>query len=375
MQNFHKVILVDIVDPKLNKSETTRRLKEMESLIHTFGGLVILKVFQKRQVPDYHTYIGFGKLEKVIEECEKLKPNLLIINNILKPSQVFNIETKLRKKVDLRVWDRIDLILKIFEKHASTKEAKLEIELAKIKHMGPRVFGMGLELSRQGGGIGTSGIGETNIEIMRRHLKDREKKIINKLKKCENRKKINLETRKKNNYKAVALAGYTNAGKSSLLNLLTNKNVTEKNSLFTTLDTRVGKLFLPNKNTSVLLSDTIGFISNLPPKLINSFSSTLEESLNADLILHVIDISDEDYLKKIKTVNNILRQLSILSKPCVYVFNKIDLVKKLPKERIMNLFADFCPVFVSAHSKSDKKLLIKVIEDNLFKKEEYDKIK
>ena len=181
----NKTILIDVIPPDISKEESLQRLNELESLVKTYGGIVVIKVIQKRGVPDYKTYIGSGKLQEVLTENrsndKKDKANLLIINNLLKPTQIYNLG-EICKKEDIEVWDRIDLILKIFDKHAKSVEAKLQIELAAIRHMGPRIYGLGLELTRQAGGIGTRGIGETNIQIMKRHLRRREQKIREKLK-------------------------------------------------------------------------------------------------------------------------------------------------------------------------------------------------
>lgn len=389
-----KAVLIDCIPPKTSKQEAIYRLEEAENLIKTYGGVVLVKKIQKKLHPNYATYLGQGKIEEIIAENEQLKANIIIINNELKPRQTYNVSEMVRKH-NLGVWDRVDLILKIFEKHASTKEARLEIQLASIKHMGPRIFGMGMELSRQAGGIGTRGVGETNIEFMRRHLKKMEDSLRRELEKCKKVRHLHRQSRRRKNLKTVGIIGYTNAGKTSLLNALTRKGAHTANQLFATLDTRVGKLFFdpssrrennpkasklafskePEKKSLnrmgeydedffsrgdagkgnfqafALISDTIGFIQDLPTTLIESFRSTLEETIQADLLLHVIDINDPRMEEKIKTVNHILAQIDTLHKPTIYVFNKTDLLPKsqLPKKikSLTKKFAAFQPQFTS----------------------------
>ena len=384
--NLLKAILIDCIPPQLTKEEAEYRLLEAESLIKTYGGLVVIKKIQKRQTPDYKTFIGGGKLEEIIEESKNLDANIIIINNELKPHQTYNINERLRKfaeeekkkmtdphlrgkvaktfKEPMLAWDRIDLILKIFQKHASTREAKLEIELASIKHMGPRIFGMGMQLSRQGGGIGTRGSGETNIEAMKRHLGKMEDGIWKELETYKKVRKVHRDGRKRQNFKTVGIIGYTNAGKSSLLNALTKKGAYAADKLFATLDTRVGKMYIAPHE--VLISDTIGFIQDLPTTLIKSFQSTLEESIEADLLLHVIDVSDPRFLPKIEVVNEILHQIDALMKPAIYVFNKIDRLPNVDRKQLEAQFKVFHPCFVSTISKEGLEELKQAISNALY---------
>ncbi len=362
---MQKTILVDVISSDVTKEQSQERLSELENLVKTYGGIVVVKVIQKRGMPDYRTYIGSGKIEGVLNENKQngkeKRANLLIINNLLKPSQIYNLG-EICTKDGIEVWDRVDLILKIFDKHAKSVESKLQIELAAIRHMGPRIYGLGLELTRQAGGIGTRGIGETNIQIMKRHLRRREQKIKEKLKHYDLVQANHRKQRRKKDLKTISLVGYTNAGKSTLLNALTKKGVYVADKLFATLETTVGQLFLPESQKIALLSDTIGFIQDLPPDLIDAFKSTLSEIIDADLLLHVIDVSDPLYESKILVVEDILNELGVDKKPKVYVFNKVDLNPGLDKDIISEHYNCFSPIFVSAENKEGLKELTSKIE-------------
>lgn len=318
-----QAILIDLIDPSMTAEDSRRRLRELEELVRTYSGVSVVKKYQKRRAPDPKTYIGSGKVEELMELGGEVNADVLILNGHLKPRQMYVLERML-KPAGMRVWDRIDLILKIFSKHAKTAEAKLEIELAKIRHMGPRIYGMGDELSRQGGGIGTSGIGETNTEIMKRHLQEKEQNIKKKLEKYKKVRQGHRKNRKRNNLRTVSLVGYTNAGKTTLLNALTGRDEEAADKLFATLDTRVGKLFLPGLRRNVLVSDTIGFIQDLPPELLNAFTSTLSEAVDADVLLEVVDASDDRAADQMDVVEDILERLDIAGTQRVVVFNKID---------------------------------------------------
>lgn len=331
-----KAILVDVIDPKIHREEAIKRLEELENLINTFGGLAVVKIIQKRAKPDYETYIGKGKVQEIADIGQNENADIVVVNNLLKPRQIFNLNEIFRKKkLRLQTWDRVDLILKIFDKHAVSSEAKLQIELASIRHMGPRIFGMGIELSQQTGAVGLrGGAGEANIEIMKRHLQRQELSILKKLEHYETIQEGHRIRRRRQNFRTVALVGYTNAGKSSLMHALTGKDVYIADKLFATLDTRVGNIFVPGKSENyqyapgrqILLSDTIGFIQDLPPDLIKAFKSTLAETINADVILNVIDIADSQVHKKIQIVEEILDQLGLHDRRKIYVFNKVDII-------------------------------------------------
>jgi len=364
-QEKQKAITIDIIQPRMFAEDSLERLRELEELVNTYGGLVVVKEYQRRFSPHPRTFIGPGKAVELAEEGKKLGVKILVVNDKLKPKQVYELQEILRP-AGIQVWDRLDLILKIFAKHAQTTEARLEIELAGIRHMGPRIFGMGLELSRQGGGIGTSGIGETNIERMKRHLKERERKIIEKIKQYENVRAGHRRDRHRRGLKTVSIVGYTNAGKTSLLNALTGRREYVANQLFATLDTRVGELYLPERQEKVLVSDTIGFIKNLPPDLLHAFKSTLSEAVESDLLLHVVDASDPLIKMKIEVVEEVLKELGVEKTPKIYVFNKIDLVTKAKLKTLAKEWSDLKPIFVSAEKNLGVKELVKIIGKNLF---------
>ena len=367
-----RAILIDVVDPRLSKPAAARRLLELESLTKTYGGLVVVKLIQKRAQPDYRTYVGSGKLLEIAEIARNEKVELLIVNNLLKPQQLFQIEELLRKeKIPLKVWDRVDLILKIFDKHAKTGEAKMQIKLAALRHMGPRIFGMGLEMMQQAGGIGgRGGQGESNTEMMKRHLAEQEKQAKKDLERIAVSRAGHRARRDRIGLKTVSVVGYTNAGKSSLVNALTKKGAYVANALFATLDTHVGKIYLADKDGNhgkeALVSDTIGFIQDLPPQLIEAFRSTLDETVDADLLLHVIDVSDPFMTEKIEEVEQVLAQIEANTIPKLYVFNKCDAKKRIARATLSKKYKEFTPVFVSAKTGEGMAELKEMIRTRLF---------
>lgn len=321
---MRRAILADLVHFALPKSAAEARMAELAELVRTYGGVTVVETIQRRAKPDYRTYIGKGKVEEIAKLAKELKADLCVINEILKPQQLFNLEEILRL-AKMTVWDRVDLILRIFERHATTAEAKLEIELAALRHMGPRIFNLGAELGRQRGGTGTrGGAGESNTEAMKRHLREREKTILEKLAKYQGVRNQHQKYRLRHDKKTVAIVGYTNAGKTSLLNALCKRKEYAANKLFATLDTRVADCYIPDLQTTVLLADTIGFIQGLPPSLIRAFQSTLSEAVQADLLLHVVDAADEKLNEKIAVVDDILKAIGATHQPRILVFNKAD---------------------------------------------------
>jgi GTPase len=344
-----KFLPIHVINPRANKEKSVDIGEELESLISTLGGEIVDRVIQKLDNPDNATYIGKGKINEVIEVIKEKKVDIVVLNNSAKPNQVFRLKTALQKaNPNIEIYDRIDLILHIFDKHASTKEAKLQIELARMKYMGPRIYGMGYVMSRQGGGIGTLGVGETNTELMKRHWRDAVKKVATELNKLSNEKEERINRRKREGYKTISIVGYTNAGKSALFNKLTKKNVLVENVLFATLDSSVGEIYLPKISQQILISDTIGFIRNLPPHLIQAFKSTLLESIHADVILHVVDASDPEIFEKIIVVENILKDLGIDSNKVIYVFNKMDKISPETKQNLEEKYKTYSPIFISA---------------------------
>lgn len=325
MKTLNSIIL-DVVSKNSPQDETINDLRELVSLTETVGGIVIKKIIQKRGRPSPKTYLGSGKAFEASEVAKALKTDVIICNTILKPNQIM----ALKDIFHMEIWDRVDLILNIFDKHAKTDEAFLQIKLARLRHEFPKLYARQAEtlFERAGAGIGTRGAGEKGIEDEKRHLRSRiidlEKKIAEFALVRSNQRK----NRKKAGKKSVSLVGYTNAGKSSLLKALTKKDVYIADELFATLDNRIGKLWLQDLHDTVLLSDTIGFIRDLPPFLISSFKATLEEVLESDLILHVIDVSDPAMLNKIDVVLGILDDLGLKKPRILNVFNKVDMVKR-----------------------------------------------
>lgn len=346
-------IIIDVVSPNTNVAEAERNLIELKSLIKTYGSIDVGHIIQHRTKPDKDTFIGSGKLQELIEMVSNKKIDILILNDIVKPTQLFHITERLWvANPDIKVWDRVDLILHIFEKHAQTTEARLQIEIARMHHMGPRIYGLGgTYFSRQGGGIGSKGVGETNIERMKRHWRTLIKKKEDELKKQLEHRTQQVDHRKELGVHHVALVGYTNAGKTALFNVLTGRNKISEDVLFATLSSTVGRLKGMGHKNNLLVSDTIGFIQNLPPSLIQTFKSTLLDVIHADLILHVVDISDELRDRKIDVVQEIVHEIGAGKIPQILVFTKADL---LPEERwsefevVKKKYAAFPTLFISS---------------------------
>lgn len=359
-----KVFIADIVSPEnYNNLDLEDIMLETENLVNTYWWVVILEHIQKKQKPDYYTYIWWWKLDEIITEMELKRANLLIIWNILKSSQIYKVNEKL-KKIWAKAWDRIDLILKIFERNAKSAEAKLQIELASIKHMWPRIFDMWMELGKQW----WKGRWETNTEIMKRHLQRREIAIKKELEHYSKVRKEHRKSRVRKWLNTIWVVWYTNAWKSTLTNSLTKKWVLAEDKLFATLWTSIGKMWIETSDykwKEFLINDTIWFIRNLPPELINAFSSTLEDSIEADLLFHTIDSSDPKLEEKIKVVDDILDRIWAHQKK-IYIFNKIDEIdwkkKKiiLENEEIKEInyidylkekYKKYKPIFISAYKK------------------------
>ena len=346
-----RFMLIGLSYPRENDEDLYADFEEIESLVKTYGGQVFAAVVQNSSRGDMDTFIGHGKVDEVSALIEKEKIDVVVINVAIKPGQLHALTLAFEKvNPQIKVWDRVSLILEIFSKHAKTAESKLQIKFAKIRQMGPRIYGMGYELSNQAAGVGAKGVGESNTEIMLRHYRDAKKKIQDDLGSLLKRKQEQIAHRKKDGLKTISLVGYTNAGKSTLFNKITGEKDLVQDALFATLDSTVNKFYLHALESEVYLSDTIGFIKDLPPQLIDTFKSTLLESVHADLILHVIDSSDKRMEEKILTVEEILQELNIKRENVVYVFNKIEKAEGFDKEKILNHYAEFSPQFVSAKS-------------------------
>ena len=309
------------------KSEGERLLDELEELAATAGAIVVGKVLQKKEAPDKTFYIGKGKLEEISLIAQAEDVDMLIFDDELSPSQIKNIETM----TGLTVIDRTNLILDIFAQRARSMEGKLQVELAQLKYRLPRLMGLGNQLSRLGGGIGTRGPGEKKLEVDRRHIRRRLQQLEDELEKVSKRRVYSRETRKE--FPTVAIVGYTNAGKSTLLNKLCNSDVMAENMLFATLDPTTRGLTLPD-GRKVLVTDTVGFIRKLPHDLVEAFKSSLEEAVDADLLLHVVDSTSFEKEEHIRVVDNLLKSLGAVNKPVLLILNKIDALKDESVERI-----------------------------------------
>lgn len=332
------------------KTEGERTLDELEELANTAGIEVVGKILQKRPSRDSAHYMGKGKLEELGQLCRNMDVDTIIFDDELSGAQIRNIE----ETIDVKVVDRTTLILDIFAQRALSKEGKIQVELAQLKYRLPRLMGMGGKLSRLGGGIGTRGPGEKKLETDRRHIRRRINYLQEQLKEINRQRELIRETRVKNEFPTVALVGYTNAGKSTLMNKLCGSDVFVEDKLFATLDPTTRKLTF-NKNSvtesslknnaednrennennienstghipgeTILIVDTVGFIRKLPTELIEAFKSTLEEAVYADLLIHVVDVSDPEHEEHIVVVNEILNSLGAANKPKILALNKID---------------------------------------------------
>ena len=322
LESINRAVLVGLNSPALDREEnaTEETLEELNALLETAGGTCMGMVMQNRATPEPRTFIGEGKVEEVKGLVGSLGADIVIFDNPLSPSQ----QRVLTETLGVTVMDRAALILDIFAKRARTSEGRLQVALAQYQYLLPRLTGMWKHLERQEGAIGTRGPGETQLESDRRHIHRKIGKLEEELKEVRRVRATQRERREKNEVPVVAIVGYTNAGKSTLLNTLTGANIPANNRLFDTLDTTTRMLEISDTCT-VLISDTVGFISKLPHQLVDAFKATLEELEYADLLLHVIDASDPAWREQAEVVDRLVLELGVSETPRLEVFNKCDL--------------------------------------------------
>ena len=337
-----------------SQTATDETLEELEALLETAGGFCTGKILQNRHTPDSHSFIGEGKAQEVRMLIEATASTMAVFDNELSPGHIRALEEIL----GVPVLDRSALILDIFAQRAKTREGRLQVELAQYQYLLPRLSGMGKNLSRQGGGIGTRGPGETKLESDRRHIRERISRLQQELEQVRQVRGVQRERRMKNSVPVVAIVGYTNAGKSTLLNHLTGAGIPANNRLFDTLDT-TSRLLTVSDNLDVILSDTVGFIAKLPHHLVDAFRATLEELEYADLLLHVIDAADPNRQEHIDVVNRLISKLAKPGTKVLQCYNKADLVE--PEDIPIGEGI----VKISAKNGTGMEQLLKAIEDAL----------
>ena len=353
-QEKDKVILVG-VETEENFAIFDTSMDELRGLTKTADGEIVFILKQKRPQVDRQTILGKGKLAELKQLIDAYEANLVIFNHELTPRQ----GKILTEELGVRVLDRVQLILDIFAIRARSKEGKLQVSLAQLEYLLPRLTGMGASMSRLGGGIGTRGPGETKLEVDRRHIRNKITQIRNELKEVEQHRERTREQRKNKQVYQIGLIGYTNAGKSTIMNILTTANTYEQDQLFATLDPLTKKWRLP-EGFEMTITDTVGFIQDLPTQLIDAFQSTLEESKSMHFLLHVVDAHAKDRLLHEKTVFDLMQQLEIIDTPVLTVYNKADLMKE--EDFVPTLFPNVC---ISAKSSKGKEALIQAIKQQL----------
>ncbi len=359
-KDIEKVILTALQLPTETAEELEYSLSELERLVHTAGGHVYNCFVQKKAVPIPATYIGNGKLAEIRAYLtDHPEIETIIFDNELNPRQAANIAEKL----NIKVLDRTELILDIFAARAQTRESKLEVELAQIEYLMPRLTHRLPQLSRLGGGIGTRGPGETQLEMDRRKLRRRAGLLRKSIEEVRKHRELMRSSRRRRGKKVVVLVGYTNAGKSTILKKLSKKDVYTEDKLFATLDPLVRSVYLPELAIEVLFSDTVGFIRKLPHHLVDSFKSTLEEVAQADLLIHVVDLLAPNYEAQIEAVYTVLHDLEASAKPLITLFNKIDLAKPLQAEHLQEIYAP--ALFVSALTGQGLAELLSLVAESL----------
>ncbi len=353
-----RAALVGLFNGTSRHFDPEHSLDELAGLASAAGASVVLRVLQERPKPDPATFLGSGKVDSLAVSCDELDVDIVIFDNELTPAQLRNLEERL----DRMVVDRTQLILDIFARRARTREGKLQVELAQLKYLMPRLVGSSAALSRLGGGIGTRGPGETKLETDRRRIRHRIGIISKDIDVVRQRRTQLRERRHKAAVPTVALVGYTNAGKTTLFNNLTGGDAAASNALFVTLDPLVRKVRLPDRR-ELLVSDTVGFIERLPHSLVAAFRATLEEVASADLLLHVVDASDAERDRHMAAVHSVLGEVGADSVPSVQVFNKCDVISDADRTRIRALYPG--ALCVSAATGEGRDDLITAMESRL----------
>jgi GTP-binding protein HflX len=325
-----RAALVGLISRRVRRAEAERSLEELAGLAAAAGGTVVLRMLQERDAPDPATFLGRGKIETLATTCEAASVDLVLFDNELTPAQLRHLE----ERVDRKVLDRTQLILDIFARRARTREGKWQVELAQLRYLLPRLVGAGTALSRLGGGIGTRGPGETKLETDRRRVRQRIHSLQHEIDQIRQRRRSLRARRRKAAVPTVALVGYTNAGKTTLFNQLTREHAEASDALFVTLDPLVRRVKLPDRR-ELLVSDTVGFIERLPHTLVAAFRATLEEVVEADLILHVIDAADPERERHIDAVLRVLEEVGAADVPVLEVFNKCDKLDEAGRARLL----------------------------------------
>jgi GTP-binding protein HflX len=356
-----RAALVGLALRRSKRQDAEQSLDELAGLADAAGADVVLRLIQERPTPDASTFIGRGKLDELSAGCARLAVDVVIVDNELTPAQLRQIE----ERVDRKVVDRTQLILDIFARRARTREGKWQVELAQLKYMLPRLVGTGTALSRLGGGIGTRGPGETKLETDRRRIRQKIHAISQEIDSIRQRRQHSRARRKKASVPLVALVGYTNAGKSTLFNLLTKGSAEASNALFVTLDPLVRQLSLPD-NRQLLMSDTVGFIDRLPHTLVAAFRATLEQVAEADLVLHVIDAASPERDRHVEAVRRVLQDVGAANVVTIDVFNKCDLIAPVEAERLQELHPDaLCISALKGKLVKGRERMIDVIAEKL----------
>ena len=353
-----RAALVGLVTGSSRRVDAEQSLEELAGLADAAGATVVLRVLQERQKPDPATFIGSGKLTGLAATCAELDVDVVIFDNELSPAQLRQLEAKLERKVI----DRTQLILDIFARRARTREGKWQVELAQLKYLLPRLVGSSTALSRLGGGIGTRGPGETKLETDRRRIRVRIQSIQREIDQVRQRRSQLRERRHKQSVPTVALVGYTNAGKTTLFNRLTNERAMASNALFVTLDPLVRQVRLPDRR-ELLVSDTVGFIDRLPHALVAAFRATLEEVAEADLALHVIDAANPERDRQVTAVRRVLEDVGANEVPTIDVYNKIDAITADEQRRLRD--ADPACALISSTTGAGVEELLQMVASRL----------